>query len=212
MHRFAKPGNLHRLKKAASLVAWAVLGLTAGGCSTTHMMAAQEKPGDPLLGPTPPPNLPVSPLSPPAHSSLPPIPTNNGGATPATLASQNGWAIKLDGQASAPNSVKPAASPGSQPQVVPVPSITPAAGQPITPAGWSGPATTAETPQQLDAMLKQAGVTDYKQFVDPAGVGLVCGIPNAANPGEYKYYTVAAVDFPTAVHAVIRKIQDPTSK
>jgi hypothetical protein len=198
------------MRNAAAFLAWAALGLGITGCSTTHM-TSPEKPGDPLLGPTPPPQPPVSPLS-PGHSSLPPIPTATANATPATLASQNGWAIKLEGQATPNGSIKPASAPGTTPQVVPVPSITSIPGQPITPAGFTANPSAAETPDQLEKMLKAAGVTDHKQFADSAGVGLVCGVPIPSNPGAYKYYTVVAVDFPTAVHAVLRKIQEDPVK
>jgi hypothetical protein len=212
MHRILNTGRSHRPGKLWHLLAWGALGIA--GCSSTHFHG-QDNPGDPILGERPDaPARPTTPASGSTAQGLPPIPTN-GGTTNAALASQStpglaitsgdGWARKTDGVA------PPAAGtykPVSQPRVEAIPketSSTPVA-SPIQPTAWTSGSPPTYTTDQLEAMLRQAGVIGHRQESTPDGrVKVTCVVQTSQTTTETLETT--GVDYPTAVQAVIREIE-----
>jgi hypothetical protein len=201
---------------------WAAL--ISSGCSTPHQ-AANDKLGDPLLGPTPPAS--AQPAHAGAPAGLPPIPSNAGLTTNAALASQtspasslaigdsasaDGWLRKIGSPPSASGALKSPAVPASQIKVVPVPKdegFTAARPQPIEPTGsWAAANSVPSAPSvdSLDQLLKSRGVIGHKQFDVPGGIRLVCAVSSAANPTGNQIYETTAVDYPTAVEAIVHQI------
>jgi hypothetical protein len=185
------------------------------------MMAAKDNAGDPLLGPSPPPATATPPAT--AQAWLPPIPQNSGGATNAALAGQTqppqalaigsppsgeGWLRKID---NAPTTLRAPITPVSQPRVEPVPkdnSFTVAASPAIQPAGsWAaGSPSAAPTPEQLKQMLDARGVIGAKQEVVADGIHLRVAVSSPANPDSNQIYETTAVDYATAVQAIVQQI------
>jgi hypothetical protein len=200
-----------------------MLGLA--GCSTTHF-GAQDNPGDPLLGESPTAPRSTSP-APGSTASLPPAPTG-AGTTNAALASQtppglaitagDGWARKVEGTSPpAAGSYKPVSQP-REPKVEAIPKDTsiaspssslqpPAVGPaPIQPTGWTaGSPSPTYTADQLEAMLKQAGVLGHRQESLPDGrVKLTCVAQTS--PTTTDNLEITAADYSTAVLAILREI------
>ena len=237
MHQPAKPGKPGRTRKARQIIAWASLGLCAGltgtGCSMTSSMTAQaqEKAGDPLLGPSPPPaNLPAQPAG-NAEAWLAPILPSSGVATNATLASQTppprslaigdappggSWQRNIDGTSATSNVLKAPLTPASQPRVEPVPkdnSFTAAPGQQIQAAGsWAASSPTpaaGPTLEQLKQALDARHVIGQQQENVPGGIHLRCVVTNPANPTSNQIYETTAADYVTAVQAIVQQIDRP---
>jgi hypothetical protein len=232
MHRPAKSGSLRRTRKSLSLLAWGSLGLLAGlagaGCSSVPT-TAQQSPGDPLLGPAPPnANQPTPPAN--AQAWLAPIPPSAGVPTNAALAGQSqslaigaapsgeGWLRKIDGTPTPGNAGQAPITPVSQPRVEAIPkdnSFTAAPTQSIStpvqsiqPTGsWaaSNPAA-GPTPEQLKQLLDARGVIGQKQDVVPGGILLRCVVSTPANPSANQVYETTAVDYATAVQAIVQQI------
>ena len=226
MHRFHHRGPPRRARRACVILAWAVLGLGSGlaGCTSAGSLAGTDKLGDPLLGPTPPPNTTAPQQTGTATGGLPPVAPGAGATTTAGLAAQtppglaiDSWARKADGPAAAGSAQPVPATPVSQPKVEPIPKDNSATASPppaIQPTGnWSTAsqppaAAPAYTEAQLEQMLKAHGVQAHKQTPEGTGIRLDCAVPNPANPSSIQYYTTTAADYPTAVLAILREI-DP---
>jgi hypothetical protein len=189
---------------------------------------AQEKAGDPLLGPTPPPaNVPAAPAS-NAEAWLAPIPPSSGVATNAALASQTppprslaigdapsggSWQRNIDGTSATSNVLKAPITPASQIHVEPVPkdnSFTAGPGQQIQAAGsWaaSSPTHTAgPTFEQLKQTLDARHVVGQQQENVPGGIHLRCVVTNPTNPTSNQIYETTAADYATAVQAIVQQI------
>jgi hypothetical protein len=207
-------------------------GLGPAGCHTTKL----DKAGDPLLGAAvPPAGNPAQPHNPPqttqtpagtptaTSANVPPIPLPAASPTNASLASQTrpkslaitdgaaaGW------QRGAALPVSPVGNPSQSnaaPRVEPVPaadSFSQQTSAPIqTTSSWTAgnrPAA-AETPEQLQKLLDAHGVAGQKLVSNPTGVHLICAVPSRANPSQNVLYEVTAPDYATAVHAVVRQIE-----
>ena len=228
----AKSGKTRWVRKARVFLAGAALGLgvalIGAGCQSPQH-AANDKLGDPLLGPALPPQTPIVQASAPA--GLGPIPPT-GGTTTAALAGQSspglaigsadGWARKFDGVpssgANASGALKTPIVPVSQPKVVPVPSEPGATPAPVSTFQPSSGAPTNATPvvaavpaavpsaESLDALLTSRGVIGKKKEDVPGGIRLVCAVTNPANPNANQIYETTAIDYATAVQAIVAQI------
>jgi hypothetical protein len=227
MHRPANTGTLRRTKKFLRLCAWGSLGLLAGltaaGCSSVPP-TAQQSAGDPLLGPTPPlANQPTAPAAGNAQAWLAPIPPAAGVATNAALAGQSqslaiggapsgdGWLRKIDAPPTPGQTPITPASQQSQPRVEPVPkdnSFTAIPGPAIQPTGsWAASSPPAgPSPEQLKQLLDARGVIGQKQEIVPGGILLRCVVTSPANPNANQVYETTAVDYATAVQAIVQQI------
>ena len=225
MSRSAQHGKARWARKARVFLAGAALGLgaalTGAGCNTMQH-AANDKLGDPLLGETPQEKKNATTHA-QAPAGLGPIPPA-GGTTTAALSGQSpalsigaadGWARKVDGTpagATTSGTLKAPVVPVSQPKVYPVPKdesglTTAPALQPTGSWQASGPApTVVPTPESLDALLDSRGVIGKKKEDVPGGIHLVCAVTNPANPNANQIYETTAVDYATAVQAIVAQI------
>jgi hypothetical protein len=71
---------------------------------------------------------------------------------------------------------------------------------PVTPVNYSNP-----TPDPLDA-LKPFNVISQEQKAVPGGVQFTCRIANPHDPDLVRVYEATAVDYPSAVRAVVDQI------
>jgi hypothetical protein len=85
------------------------------------------------------------------------------------------------------------ADPGQRPTPVPVPLAS------SLPSG--GPSN-----DQLDALLKQRGVTYQHQEPVTGGIKLTCAVQNRQNPNINRFYEATAADYAGAIQAVLRQI------
>jgi hypothetical protein len=177
--------------------------------------------GDPLLGPAPPPaTQPTPPANAAAQGGLPPIPANTTNATTAALAGQtpplaitaaDSWIRKVDATPSPAGTINAPITPVSQPKVYAVPrddGFAANAGQPIQTTGsWAAtnPTTAAPNQDQLKQLLDQRHVIGQSQDNVPGGVHLVC-IVNLPPSTTNQRYETTAVDYATAVQAIVQQI------
>jgi hypothetical protein len=208
--------------------------LTGAGCESVPT-ATQQSAGDPLLGPAPANgNQPTPPAN--AQAWLAPIPPASGVATNASLAGQSqslaigdaatgeGWMRKIDGTPASGHAGQVPITPVSQqstPRVEPVPkdnsftaaptqSFQPAAvaAQSIQPASsWAASNPPAgPSAEQLKQMLDKCGVTSQQQQNVPGGIQLRCYVASQADPSARQVYETTAVDYATAVQAIVQQI------
>jgi hypothetical protein len=224
-----KYGKRGGSRKLARILAWTMLG--CAGC-TGHQLASKDQPGDPLLGPAPPPS--VQPAATTQTGGLAPIPQNTGLTTTAALASQtpagqtlaipngDGWARKPDTQGTPAGSRTPA-TPTSAPKVEAIPKETSATASPIQPTGmqptaiqptaWTSgsPTSAAPTADQIDKLLADHGVVGKDVQNVPGGVHVTCVV--RTSPTTVVNHETTAVDYFTAAQAIIREIEaQPTQK
>jgi hypothetical protein len=231
MQRAANIGKLCRARKATAFFAGAVLAscLTlAAGCSTTHTAANNNNniPGDPLLGPAPPPTVPSTT---PGHAQngLPPLTPNSGSATSAGLAGQSSlaisnsdsWARKVnDGTPpSTSGTVKTPAVPTKSPAVQEVPPDTSQPVTPIKPASWSSGSPSNASGPTPEELLASRGVKISHKDEVPGGVRVHCAVPDPANPDRTHYYQndpklPPPPDYATAVRDIVTQIDADRAK
>jgi hypothetical protein len=235
MHRPAKSGTLRRAKKLLGAFAWGSIGLSAGltgaGCESVPA-TTQQSAGDPLLGPAP---ANANQSTPPANAQawLAPIPSASGVATNASLAGQTqslaiggaptgeGWMRKIDGTPAPVGPGQTPITPVSQqsPRVEAVPkdnsftaaptqSIQPAPAQSIQPAGsWAASSPpVGPSAEQLKKMLDDHRVNSQQQQNVPNGILLRCYVTSPADPSARQVYETTAVDYATAVQAIVQQI------
>jgi hypothetical protein len=182
------------------------------------LTASKDQLGDPLLGTTPAPA--VQPTAPATQTGgLPPIPHNTGLTTNAALASQtptgqtlaitntDGWARKIDSQA--PPANRTPATPTSLPKVQAIPKDDSPTRASIQPTSWSAGSQPPTTPtnDQLDQQLTDHGVIGHNQENVAGGVRLTCVVRSPSNPNTVQNYYTTAVDYPTAVQAILHEIE-----
>jgi hypothetical protein len=198
------------------------------GCASVNDSRAKPG-GDPLfgekavdrppIGPTPPPqnragmNVPPAPTTTAAKSTAgilanppepltttrPPLSIGDAPAQPA-----GGWQPKTDGQS-------PNGGPGVvlQTPLQPVPPPTINSQQPVPTVPISGAAAPPNDPAQLLAALKARGMVWNTQTPIAGGVRFSCGISNPQNPNVIQAFDATAADAPSAMSAVLQKLDQP---
>jgi hypothetical protein len=201
------------------------------GCASVNDTRAKPG-GDPLfgekqverppIGPTPPPqnragmNVPPPPTTTAAKSTAaiianPPDqltttrPPLSIGESPSPTQTAGGWQPKTDGQPTG------AGGPGVQlktpetPAIQPVPPPTIHSVQPVPTIAISGAGAPSDA--ALLAALKARGMVWNTQTPVAGGVRFSCGIADPQNPGVIQAYDATAADAPSAMNAVLQKLQ-----
>jgi hypothetical protein len=140
--------------------------------------------GEPLPGSR---QLAINDKAPKPNTWQGPVPS--AGGTAGTLT--NGPAPGTNVQLQRPEAV---VDPVQRPIPVPLPLAS------------SVPSSGAPSNEQLQAVLKQRGVTFQHQEAVAGGIKLTCAVPNRNNPDINRFYEATAADYVGAVQAVLRQI------
>lgn len=214
-------GRAARLALAALFIA---MGLSVTGCSA---LQGKDKKSDPLFGDHVPKDGGGAGGPSKTSANVPPIPSasssSNAALAMATLPGAKQLAI---GEPERPPAKVPSSGtltsaaattpPGSVTQ--PVPPGSPATLSPPQPVVVPVPRDTTvqtaaatsqdQTSEYFMSQLRARGVSWHRADSVAGGIRFACIVPNRQNPSVTRIFEATAADFPSAVNAVLRQIDN----